>query len=181
MKNPLPHSLFLPLLLSSLLLSDTVSATSKTQGLKIAQQPTQADATRAAAQQAFNEGLELYQQGTAESLRQALAKFQIALPLWQKLGDKSNEALTLLGTGTVYNALGEKQQALSSYNQALPLYRAVGDRSGEATTLNNIGTVYDALGEKEKALSFYNQALPLRRAVGDRSGEATTLNNIGKV
>ncbi|MBD2298420.1 CHAT domain-containing tetratricopeptide repeat protein [Nostoc sp. FACHB-190] len=173
--------LFLPLLLSSLLLSDAVRATSKTQDFQIAQQPTQPDATRAAAQQAFNEGFELFKQGTAESLQQALAKLQIALPLWQKLGDKSNEALTLIGIGKVYSDLGEKQQALSYYNQALPPYRAVGDRSGEARTLNNIGAVYDALGEKQQALSFYNQALPLIRAVGDRKGEATTLNNIGAV
>ncbi|WP_313933876.1 MULTISPECIES: tetratricopeptide repeat protein [Nostocaceae] len=128
--------LFLPLLLSSLLLSDAVRATSKTQDLQIAQQPTQPEATRAAAKQAFNEGFELYKQGTAESLQQALAKWQIALPLWQKLGDKSNEALTLIGIGKVYSDLGEKQQALLYYNQALPLIRAVGDRSGEANTLN---------------------------------------------
>ncbi|BAY18762.1 TPR domain protein [Anabaenopsis circularis NIES-21] len=173
--------LFLPLLLSSLLLSDAVRATSKTQDLQIAQQPTQPDPTRAAAQQAYKKGFELYKQGTAESLRQAIAKWQIALPLWQKLEDKSNEALTLLGTGRVYDLLGEKQQALSYYNQALPLYRAVGDRSGIAATLHNIGVVYDALGEKQQALSYYNQALPLYRAVGNRFGEATTLHNIGVV
>ncbi|AFY41051.1 CHAT domain-containing protein [Nostoc sp. PCC 7107] len=173
--------LFLPLLLSSLLLSDAVRATSKTQDLQIAQQPTQSNATRAAAEQALNEGLELYKQGTAESLKQALAKLQIALPLWQKLGDKSYEAVTLLSIGRVYDALGEKQQALSYYNQALPIWLAVGDRFGEATTLNNIGKVYDDLGKKQQALSYYNQALLLRRDVGDRSGVATTLNNVGGV
>ncbi|MBD2489736.1 CHAT domain-containing tetratricopeptide repeat protein [Aulosira sp. FACHB-615] len=181
MKNPFPHYLFLPLLLSSLLLSDTVSATSKTQTLQIAQQPTQPDATRAAAVQALSEGSELYKQGTVESLRQAIAKWQIALPLWQKLGDKSYEAVTLVGIGRVYSDLGEKQKALSFYNQALPIIRAVGDLVGEATTLNNIGQVYSDLGEKQQALSYYNQALPLRRAVRDRSGEATALNNIGAV
>ncbi|MBE9005124.1 CHAT domain-containing protein [Fortiea sp. LEGE XX443] len=175
-------SLFLPLVLSSLLLSDAVRATSKTQDLQIAQQPTPPDATRAAARQALLEGLELsYKQGTAESLRQAIAKWQIALPLWQKLGDKSYEALTLHLIGRVYSDLGEKQQALEFHNQALPLYRAVGDRSGEAITLNNIGAVYSDLGEKQQALEFYNQALPLFRAVGNRSGEAPTLNNIGGV
>ncbi|MBD2498791.1 CHAT domain-containing tetratricopeptide repeat protein [Nostoc sp. FACHB-280] len=181
MKNPFPHYLFLPLLLSSLLLSDTVSATSTTQTLQIAQQPTQLDATRAAAEKALSEGFELYQQGTAESLQQALEKLQIALPLWQKLGDKSNEALTLVWLGFVYNTLGEKQKALSYFNQALTLDRAVGDRAGEANTLNNIGAVYDDLGEKQPALSYYNQALPLWRAVGDRAGEAKTLTNIGGV
>ncbi|MBD2672107.1 tetratricopeptide repeat protein, partial [Arthrospira platensis FACHB-439] len=129
----------------------------------------------------LNEGLQLFQQGTAESLREALEKWQAARELYRAAGDKGNEAVTLLGMGRINDLLGEKQTALDYYNQALPLYRAVEDRGGEATTLNNIGLVYDSLGEKQTALDYLNQALPLRRAVEDRGGEAGTLNNIGHV
>ncbi|WP_214558813.1 tetratricopeptide repeat protein, partial [Planktothrix agardhii] len=129
----------------------------------------------------LQEGLELFQQGTAESLRQALEKWQAARQLYHAAGDKGTEAVTLLLIGRINDDLGEKQQALDYYNQALPLSRAVGDRRMEATTLNNIGLVYDSLGEKQQALDYYNQALPLSRAVGDRRMEATTLNNIGLV
>ncbi|BAY09334.1 CHAT domain-containing tetratricopeptide repeat protein [Calothrix sp. NIES-2098] len=170
-------------LLSVVLLSESVGAKATFKQTQIAQQPTttQQDVNRAAAAKLFDEGMALYKQGTAESLQQAIAKWQQALVLWQKVGDKKEEARTLVWLGYVYSALGEKQKALEFYNKALPLYRAVGDRSGEATTLNNIGYVYSALGEKQQALEFYNKALPLYRAVGDRSGEATTLNNIGAV
>jgi CHAT domain-containing protein/Flp pilus assembly protein TadD len=136
---------------------------------------------RAQAQQLFDEGVLLFNQGAAESLQQAITKWEAALPLWREVGDKSKEALTLLGIGRVYDVLGEKQQALSYYSQALPLSKAVGDRAGQATTLGNIGSVYDDLGEKQQALSYYRQALPLSKAVGDRAGQATTLNNIGGV
>ena len=129
----------------------------------------------------LQEGTELFQQGTAESLRAALGKLEAARQLYHAAGDKGTEAVTLLGMGRINDLLGEKQQALDYYNQALPLSRAVGDRRREAITLNNIGNVYDSLGEKQQALDYYNQALPLRRAVGDRGGEATTLNNIGLV
>ncbi|MFM6077998.1 MAG: CHAT domain-containing protein [Dolichospermum sp.] len=129
----------------------------------------------------FNEGMKLYQQGTADSLRQAIKKWEEALPLYRVVNDQKQEATTLNNIGLVYNDLGEKQKALDYVNQALPILRAVGDRRGEAITLNNIGLVYNALGEKQKALDYYNQALPIRRAVGDRGGEATTLNNIGAV
>ena len=129
----------------------------------------------------LNEGLELFQQGTAESLRQALEKWQAARQLYHAAGDKGTEAVTLLSMGRINDDLGEKQQALDYLNQALPLFRAVGDRRGEAATLNNIGAVYSSLGEKQKALDYYNQALPLSRAVGDRRMEAITLNNIGNV
>jgi CHAT domain-containing protein/Tfp pilus assembly protein PilF len=146
--------------------------------LKIAQSPAP---TKENAERVFNEGMTLYQQGSAESLRQAIQKWQEARLLYRAVGDRGGEAITLNNIGLVYDDLGEKQKALDYYNQALPIYRAVGDRRGEATTLNNIGLVYNALGEKQKALDFYNQALPILRAVGDRRVEATTLNNIGAV
>jgi len=150
---------------------------------QMAQQPDDAstEPNRAAAEQVFEEGWQLYRQGTAESLRQAIPKFEQAAILYRQEGDKGSEAYTLNNIGLVYNSLGKKQKALEFFNQALPLLRAVGDRGGEAITLNNIGGVYDSLGEKQKALAFYNQALPLLRAVGDRGGEAVTLTHIGLV
>ena len=135
----------------------------------------------AAAERVLTEGEQLYQQGTAESLRKAIAKFGEALKLYREVGDRSQEARTLNKIGLVYSKLGEKQKALEYYSQSLPLSRAVGDRSGEASTLNNIGLVYSELGEKQKALEYYSQSLPLSHAVGDRSQEARTLNNIGFV
>ncbi|MBW4613252.1 MAG: CHAT domain-containing protein [Desmonostoc vinosum HA7617-LM4] len=173
----------LTLLLSAVMLADAVGATPRNRGLQIAQQPetTQQNATRAAAERLTQEGLKLYQQGTAESLRQAIEKLQEALKLWRQVDDKAGEAITLLGMGKVYDSSGEKQQALSYYNQALTILRAVGHKGGEATTLTSIGLVYSDLGEKQEALKYFNQALPITRAVGDKGGEATTLNSIGSV
>jgi CHAT domain-containing protein/predicted negative regulator of RcsB-dependent stress response len=173
----------LPVFIGILLLSKSVAATPRSMGVKIAQQPanTSQDATSAAANRAFQEGVKLYKQGTAESLLQAIIKFQEALPLYRNVGDKKLEAVTLLGIGRVYDELGQKQKALEFYDQSLPLSRQVGDKSGEAITLGSIGKIYDDLGQKQKALEFYNQSLPLSRQVGDKSGEAITLTNIGKV
>ncbi|MBE9226614.1 CHAT domain-containing protein [Phormidium sp. LEGE 05292] len=137
--------------------------------------------SKAAARRAYRQGLRLYRQGTLESLRQAITKFEEALPLFRAMGEKAWEAVTLLGIGKVYSALGEKQKALEYYNQSLSIMRQVGNKKGEATTLNNIGLVYSALGEKQKALEYYNQSLSIMRQVGNKKGEATTLNNIGGV
>ena len=173
----------LALFTAILLLSESVAATPGRIGVRIAQQPTATsqDATRAAAERAFQEGKQLYKQGTAESLQQAIAKYQEALPLYRAVGDKAQEALTLNNIGLVYDDLGETQKALDYYNQSLPLSRAVSDKAREAIILNNIGAVYDALGDKQKALDYYNQSLPLFRTVSDKAGEARTLNNIGLV
>jgi tetratricopeptide (TPR) repeat protein len=105
-------------LLSVVLLSESVGAKATLKQTQIAQQPatTQQDATRAAAQKAFDEGMTLYEQGTAESRRQAIEKWQQALILWRKAGDKAGEAGTLVWLGYVYSDLGEKQKALEYYN-----------------------------------------------------------------
>jgi CHAT domain-containing protein/Flp pilus assembly protein TadD len=149
----------------------------------IAQQPAaiEQDATRAAAYQAFQEGMQLYQQGTAESLQQAITKFEEALPLYRAVKDRRKEAVTLDYIGEIYEVSGEKQKALEFYNQSLLLYRAVGDREKEALTFTSIGFVYLFLEEKQKALDYFNQSLPLYRAVGNRLREARTLNSIGLV
>ncbi|OYD95136.1 hypothetical protein CDG77_10410 [Nostoc sp. 'Peltigera membranacea cyanobiont' 213] len=170
-------------LLSVLLLSESVGAKATLKQTQIAQQPAtrEQDVTRATGQKVFDEGIALYKQGTAESLRQAIEKWLQALVLWQKAGDKSQEAKTLNNIGLVYDTLGDKQQALKYYNQSLPLRKEIGDNAGFATTLNNIGLVYDSLGDKPQALKYYNQSLPLSQLVGNKDIEATTLNNIGLV
>jgi tetratricopeptide (TPR) repeat protein len=140
------------------------------------------DQNRVAAQSKFDEGEALRKQGTAESLRSALKKYEEALPLWRTVNDRAKEAETLYNIGDVYYSLGENQKALDFYNQSLlQLYRAGGDRAVEAQTLHNIGLVYISLSENQKALGYFNQALPLYRAAGDSRGEAQTLTNIGKV
>ena len=143
--------------------------------------PSGQDRARIAAERTFLEAVQLKGQGSADSLRMAIQKYQASLPLWRAAGDRYEEALTQDNIGSVYYALAEKQKALDCFNQALPLRRVAGDRAGEAATLSNLGVVYDDLGEKQKALDYYHQALPLTRAVGDRTDEATTLSNIGVV
>jgi len=147
-------------------------------------------AAAVAATKALTEGFQLYQQGTAESLRKAIAKLEEALKLYRETTENEGQAitienegqaLTLLILGKVYDDLGEKQKALEYYSQSLPLLRAVGDRRQEVITLISIGSVYSDLGEKQKALEYYSQSLPLSRALGSRGGEASTLNSIGLV
>jgi CHAT domain-containing protein/tetratricopeptide (TPR) repeat protein len=136
---------------------------------------------RAAADKLAAEAVQLANEGTKESLAQAISKFLAAVPLYHAANDKANEADTLNSIGTLYSNLGEQQQALAYFVQALPLYTALGDRGGEAVEFNNMGSVYIDLGELQKALDAFGQALPRLRAVKDRKGEAITLNNMGRL
>jgi tetratricopeptide (TPR) repeat protein/CHAT domain-containing protein len=139
------------------------------------------EAKKFQAEQLFNEGDQLFKQGTKESLEQAIIKFKQALILYQELGNKSREAKTLTSLGEIYYSLGNQKNALNYLEQSLTLSRSVGDRTLEATALNNIGAVYKDLGDKQKALDYLQQSLSLSRSLGNPTEEATALNNIGAV
>ncbi len=139
---------------------------------------TAQDRNRMAAQTAYGEAEQLRAQQTSASLRQAIKKYEEALPLWRAAEDRNGEADTLSGIGISYKDLGERQKALEYYAQTLAIRRAAGDNRGEAEALNNTAEVYDALGEKQKAIENFEWALRLWRTAADRSGEAATLSNM---
>jgi len=72
--------------------------------------------TKEAADQAFTQADQLYQEGTLEALKGAIAKWEEALNLYREIGDRSGEARTLNHIGKVYSDWGEKQKALDYYN-----------------------------------------------------------------
>jgi CHAT domain-containing protein/Tfp pilus assembly protein PilF len=146
-----------------------------------AQSPNQTPSAerRAAAEQAYAEGLRLQAQRTAEARRQAIAKFQAALENWRAAGDQNGEARALFGLGESHLALGEKAAALDALDQSLRLWRALGARDGEAATLNTLGSAYLSIGESQQALDSYQAARALHRANGYQRGEAQTLSNLG--
>jgi CHAT domain-containing protein/uncharacterized protein HemY len=141
---------------------------------------TPQDKARVAAERAFAEAT-LTWQGTAESARKAIEKYEKVIPLWQALSDPGQEAFTLSAIGYLYKNLGEYRSALAYHQRALPLNRAAGYRRGEALTLYNLGAVYDQSGEPKKALDLYQQALLVYQQSGERSMEAATLGNMGVV
>ncbi|MGB0564425.1 MAG: pre-peptidase C-terminal domain-containing protein, partial [Spirulinaceae cyanobacterium] len=70
------------------------------------------------AAQLFQEGQTLIREGSLESLRAAIEKWEAAIPLYQQVGDRGGEAETRNDIGVAYDALGEKQRALEFFNQA---------------------------------------------------------------
>ncbi|MGB3533308.1 MAG: CHAT domain-containing protein [Microcoleaceae cyanobacterium] len=107
------------------------------------------------------QGIELFQQGTAESLRAAIPYFEKAATLCEPIGNQTRQGIALVFLGLVYDDLGEKQKALNYYDQGLPLRRAVGDRSGEAATLSNIAFTKSSLGNLTEALTDIQAAIEI--------------------
>jgi CHAT domain-containing protein/tetratricopeptide (TPR) repeat protein len=139
-----------------------------------------ADRTRIQAERLVESARTLQDAGSKESLQQAVSKFEASLPLWDSIGDKSEESHTLDTMSDVYIALGENQKAEDSLQRALSLARAAGDTIGEADVLVNLGTAL-SFREPKKALEYLDPAIRQARAAGDRNLEAAALSDLGSV
>ncbi|MBD2164611.1 tetratricopeptide repeat protein [Calothrix membranacea FACHB-236] len=174
---------------SMMLLSESVGMTARAINVEIAQKPTTTPQNLSPAQQrAYAQAKQLseaanqlFKQGTAASRQQALAKYLTALKIWREIGDRSQEATTLLSVGTIYYFQSENIKALEYYNQALSLRQQLKDRLGEAIMLQSIAGAYYSLGEKPKALQYYNQALSIFKAEKQSDLAAGALLGIGRI
>ncbi|WP_265276725.1 hypothetical protein [Nostoc sp. KVJ3] len=81
---PLRRGRTIILFTSVLLFSESNVAAARQYSVNIAQMTQANDGTRAAAETAYQEGKQFYQQGTAESLVKAIAKFEQALQLYRQ-------------------------------------------------------------------------------------------------
>jgi CHAT domain-containing protein/Tfp pilus assembly protein PilF len=150
-------------------------------GIEDLRPATTDDQDRVTAEALFAEANSLTAAGRAEALQAAIKKYRAALDLWRKMGERREEAGTLLRLGSVSHNLSRLTEALDYYNQALPIWKALGDRAKEAQTLSGMGWTYYSIGELQKALQNYNLALPIRRALQDLRGQAQTLTTIGQI
>ena len=136
------------------------------------------DHDRLAARKKFDEGEALRAQGTAESLRLAVKKYEEALLLLQAIGDRKWEARMLKNIGDVYRALGERQyQDHLADRKKFDVGEAL-RAQGTAEFLRLAVMKYESL---RLAVKKYEEALLLWRDVGDSREEAATLSNIGDV
>jgi CHAT domain-containing protein/Tfp pilus assembly protein PilF len=120
--------------------------------------------------------LEQYEVG---KLEMALQSWQQGLTIYQQIGDRENEGLTLYNIGVAYKSLGQYTQALASYQQSLAICRELKDRQGEGEILNGIGDIYFNQGQFPQAQDAYQQALKIFQSLDDRTNIGATLNNLG--
>ena len=116
-----------------------------------------------------------------EGPTKALPEFERALVLFQKEGDRKNEAITIGLIGNCYKALGQHPKALEYLERALAMKRQLGDRLEEGKTLNHIGLVYWESSNYPKAIEHFNLAAGVANELGNKALEAAIHNNIGLV
>ena len=139
------------------------------------------DRTRLAAEKAMAEGNQLRSQRKAESLRNAITKYEEAIPLYQAADDLEGQANALEVIARLHVSLGEIQKALARFNKALPIAQSLPDRLLEAAVLSGLGEIHSTLGDPHKALEHFDRALKLNVEMKDQLNESLSLNSIGVV
>jgi len=124
------------------------------------------DSVRVKAERGHDESGRLRAEGSEESRRKQMDILLKILPLWQQVGDLTEQAMVLTDLGEAYDDLGEKRQALEEYDLALDLARRGGDRLGEGRAHNDIALVYDRTGEYRKAIEHYKASAEIFRSLG---------------
>ena len=137
------------------------------------------DRSRLNAEGAFAEAERLRLRWSADSLREALKKYDEAQRIWHALGLSPESVSALNRLGEAHSILSEYQDALSFHDQALRLSLATGDRRGELDSLSGIGSVHLRSANYREALRYGQLTLRRARGYADPVMKARALYLIG--
>ncbi|MBM3535150.1 MAG: tetratricopeptide repeat protein [Alphaproteobacteria bacterium] len=102
---------------------------------------------------------------------QAYAKFNEALYIAGRQGDRNGEATAHHRLGVIARSLGQTDQARRHYDAALPLFRAEQDRLGEANTYFSMAELAMAT-EPDEALKQFERAVTLCASIDQRDWQS---------
>ncbi|HBB34736.1 MAG TPA: Tfp pilus assembly protein PilF [Cyanobacteria bacterium UBA8803] len=115
------------------------------------------------------------------SFEKAIAYWQQALDLYQRLGDFEGQGLAYDYLGLTYANLGRYPQAEDALRRRLGVARYLKDFQGQIFALNNLGTLLLQAGNLEAAQVSFAEALDIARTVKNPEGEGLSLSNLGLV
>ncbi|HEX5081112.1 MAG TPA: CHAT domain-containing tetratricopeptide repeat protein [Blastocatellia bacterium] len=122
----------------------------------------------------------LMAKNTAETLRRARTKFEIAAMLWEEAGVPYEAGLALYSAGVCSRLLGANKKAIEFHERALKLMQEVNDAVGVAIVRGGgMGWSYYHLGALDRALKNFEQSLQTLEKVKDRIGAGRARYGIG--
>ena len=114
-------------------------------------------------------------------LGQALALYEEALALDEKLGETGEKAATLHNMAQVYLTRGDLDQAMRLYQQSLALKEQVGDRQGKAATPHNMANISMARKQWDEAEKLCVEAEALAAQIGNPEHQAFAIVKLGQI
>jgi len=116
-----------------------------------------------------------------EDQKRAVEKFEQALNIYIRVGDKRGTGVVLNSLGLLFYDWGEHQKAVEFYMKSLEICRNAGEMQCQGDALINLGIVHMYWGQHQKAVELYDKALQIRRKLGDQRKVGHTLVNLGIV
>lgn len=111
----------------------------------------------------------------------ALAAYEQAAPIFEKLGDVRGWAGIVWTRGYVLHNLQRLEEAVAAYEQAASGFERLGDLQRVAMIATNRGVALRLLHRYPQALAAYEQAATAFESIGDKHGLATITMNRGIV
>ncbi len=102
-----------------------------------------------------------------------------SLKLYQQLGNRRGQALSLYSLAMIAEYQGQYAEALSYAEQSASLCHDIGDKAGETELLSTAGWYHALLGDYQKARQLCRQALALNAHYGSRHLEGDIWNSLG--
>ncbi len=115
------------------------------------------------------------------SPQEAISYLNLALKIYQELGDEVEIARNYNNLGNIYWMALDYPRSEEAFLKAMKIQEKQENPGDLATTLNNIGSLYLSQNQHQQALSFYHRSLELKRNLDNLEEKARTLNNIGVV
>ncbi len=121
------------------------------------------------------------QQYRTSQFEAALQSRQRALEIYQEIGDRFGEAISLGGIGTTYWYLGQFQRSIEYCDRSLVVAREISDRYSETYALGCLGWAYASLNQYQQAIKVYQQQLTIAQNLKEPSTQAHALRGLGQV
>lgn len=113
---------------------------------------------------------------------QAIARFELAIELSQRVGYRHGEGVNLVNLSALHHLVGRVVDALSGYERAASVFADLGNRRGEAMVMANAASArLTLLGDDVRALADAERAKTVFAEIGDRGREAQCLETIAGV
>jgi len=120
-------------------------------------------------------------QTSEASWRQAIAKNEEAVQLFDRIGDYNREVFTLFDISSIYRKLRDKDDERKTLDRSLSLSRRVDRPTLQAEALQRFGAFHSAFNDQFKAADFYDRSLDIWRRQADRRSEAQVLTSAAKI
>ena len=127
--------------------------------------------------QLLQQGFELYL--IDNQFQESLTTWQIALEMYQEIGDKTGEGVTLSSLGMAYLALDDYRQALNFSEQSLEILQNIEGKPGEGFALISVGSAHLFTHNTQQSIERCDQALDIAHELNNKHAEKIILQLLG--